>query len=89
VWCLFWLVLMSFPTFQTQLAPQQISSSLGASTEIQGPECALCLGLKALCNVHCKTGCARTGARSRRAPLFQQANRRVGGGEGRFLFVIE
>jgi len=46
---------MSFPEFHTQqLAPQEISSSLGESAEIQGPECVLCLYCEALHCVHCR-----------------------------------
>jgi hypothetical protein len=46
-----WSVLAGFTTeshFSTQLAPQQISSFLGASAEVQECACGLCLYFKKL-----------------------------------------
>jgi hypothetical protein len=55
VWGLFWLDLMSFPGFHTQLAPQQIKPPSFKSAEIQNPNCALCLYCKALSLLLCKS----------------------------------
>jgi hypothetical protein len=47
VWGLFRLVLLLIHHFSSQLAPQQISSVLGASAQIQGQQGALHLHFKA------------------------------------------